>query len=136
MDAGQRLFSCVSHEIEVSVTPTFIEQRSDPDTDMYFWAYEVTIQNLGAATVQLKSRYWHITDASGLVNEVRGPGVVGQEPRLGPGEVFEYVSGTPLTTPSGIMVGSYFMQTDDGAMLEVAIPAFSLDSPYDHITLN
>lgn len=129
-------FTCVTHGVEVSVTPTFLEQRSDPSADLYFWAYEVTIHNGGADAVQLKSRYWHITDAGGVVNEVRGSGVVGEQPHLGPGESFEYVSGTPLKTPSGIMLGSYTMQTEAGAMIEVEIPAFSLDSPYDIQLLN
>jgi len=136
MDDELSSFSCVTHEIEVSVTPTFLEQRSEPDDGLFFWAYEVTIRNGGNAPVQLKSRYWHITDAAGMVNEVRGVGVVGKQPRLDPGESFEYVSGTPLNTPSGIMVGSYYMETDSGAELEVAIPAFSLDSPYEQVTLN
>ena len=124
-------FSSVTDGIEVSVTPTFLEQRSDPEEDLYFWAYEVTIRNGGGKPVRLKSRYWHITDAAGNVNEVHGAGVVGKQPRLDPGDSFEYVSGTPLNTPSGIMVGTYTMETESGALLEVAVPAFSLDSPYE-----
>ncbi len=129
-------FRCVTAGVEVSVTPTFLEQRSDPGADLYFWAYEVTIHNGGEDPVQLKSRYWHITDAGGVVNEVRGAGVVGKQPNIDPGESFEYVSGTPLKTPSGLMLGSYTMQTVDGTLIEITIPAFSLDSPYDIQLLN
>jgi ApaG protein len=129
-------FRCVTDGIAVSVTPTFLEQRSDPEADLYFWAYEVNIHNGQGVPVQLKSRYWHITDAGGVVNEVRGAGVVGKQPHLEPGESFEYVSGTPLNTPSGIMVGTYTMELDGGVPLEVAIPAFSLDSPYNNQLLN
>ena len=127
---------CVTHEIEVSVTPTFLEQKSDPEDDLYFWAYEVTIRNGGRSPVRLKSRYWHITDARGVVNEIRGAGVVGKQPMLDPGDSFEYVSGTPLNSPSGMMVGAYIMQTEEGGTIEVDIPAFSLDSPYEYRPIN
>ena len=90
----------------------------------------MTIENKGEQTVQLLTRYWRIVDASGRAQEVRGPGVVGEQPVLRPGESFEYTSGTPLPTPSGFMVGSYQMTTLDGSHFEVAIPAFSLDSPH------
>lgn len=94
------------------------------------------IENGGAETVQLRRRHWQITDAMGRVQEVRGAGVVGEQPVLRPGESFEYTSGTPLATPSGIMVGSYEMETRDGAIFEVAIPAFSLDSPHQQVQIN
>lgn len=122
--------------IWVSVTPVFLEDQSEPDEDHFVWAYQVRIENRGEETVQLRSRYWHITDANGLVQEVRGAGVVGEQPVLEPGESFEYTSGTPLNTPSGIMVGSYQMQTDSGDMIEVDVPAFSLDSPHQLIRPN
>ena len=102
----------------------------------FVWAYQVKIENHGPATVQLQERYWRITDANGLVQEVRGSGVVGEQPILEPGETFEYTSGTPLNTPSGIMVGSYSMQTNQGDQFDVDIPAFSLDSPHQIINLN
>ena len=86
--------------------------------------------------MQLRRRHWRITDALGRVKEVRGPGVVGEQPVLHPGESFEYTSGTPLSTPSGIMVGSYEMETGDGRSFAVAIPAFSLDSPHQTVRLN
>jgi len=116
--------------IRIVVRPTYLDAQSAPDEGRYVWAYQVRIENQGTETVQLLNRYWHITDAAGKVLEVRGPGVVGEQPVLKPGEAFEYTSGTPLATPSGIMVGSYEMTTEDGERFEVAIPAFSLDSPY------
>jgi ApaG protein len=102
----------------------------DPfDHGLYVWAYHVTIENQGVEPVQLKSRYWKITDSLGRTQEVRGEGVIGEQPIIPPGESYEYSSGTPLSTPSGIMVGSYYMETGDGRTLEIDIPAFSLDSP-------
>jgi ApaG protein len=116
--------------IRVKVTPKYVAEQSEPEDGQYFWAYTVEITNLGVATVQLKTRYWRITDANGHVEEVRGPGVVGQQPTLKPGESYTYTSGCPLRTPQGVMVGSYQMVDGEGRMLDVAIPAFSLDSPY------
>ena len=100
------------------------------------WAYTIDISNQGKETVQLRSRYWKITDANGRVEEVRGPGVIGETPVLAPGESFQYTSGCPLTTSSGIMVGRYQMTTQDGADFEIEIPAFSLDSPDGRRALN
>jgi len=130
------MYTSTSNDITVSVTPVFLEDQSDPDEDHYVWAYQVRIVNNSPVTVQLRSRYWHITDANGLVQEVRGTGVVGEQPILRPGQSFEYTSGTPLATPSGVMVGSYQMQTDFGDSFDVSIPAFSLDSPHQVINLN
>lgn len=124
------MYSQTTRDIVITVTPQFIDDQSDPDENQYLWAYHISIQNQGGETVQLISRYWHITDAAGRVNEVNGAGVVGEQPVLHPGEHFDYTSGTPLGTPSGIMVGRYQMQTGTGEMFEVDIPAFSLDSPY------
>lgn len=120
----------------VTVKPIYLEEQSAPADNHYVWAYQVHIENTGSETVQLLNRHWQITDSLGRVQEVRGAGVVGEQPRLGPGESFEYTSGTPLPTPSGIMVGSYEMTTDDGQHFEVAIPAFSLDSPHQPVQLN
>src|SRR3546814_9636376 len=105
-------------------------------SDLYVWAYQVRIENIGRETVQLRNRYWQITDAFGRVQEVRGPGVVGEQPVLQPGESFEYTSGTPLQTPSGIMVGTYEMEAADGNHFDVDIPAFSLDSPHQPVQIN
>ena len=130
------MYVSTSYDITVTVTPIFLEDQSDPDDDHFVWAYQVRIENNGPVTVQLRERCWRITDANGLVQEVRGAGVVGEQPILEPGESFEYTSGTPLATPSGIMVGSYQMQTDHGDRFDVAIPAFSLDSPHQVVNLN
>ncbi|MCZ6722194.1 MAG: Co2+/Mg2+ efflux protein ApaG [Proteobacteria bacterium] len=116
--------------IDVTVEPYYLDDQSSPDEGHYVWAYRVRIENNGIETVQLLNRHWQITDAKGQVQEVRGPGVVGEQPVLKPGEAFEYTSGCPLTTPSGIMVGSYEMETLGGKRFDIKIPAFSLDSPH------
>jgi ApaG protein len=128
-------YKAVTRSIEVSVEPFFLENESSPRESRYVWAYRVRIANHGMRTVQLKTRYWQITDSMGRTQEVRGPGVVGEQPVLAPGETYVYTSGTPLDTPSGIMVGSYYMETDDGEGFDVDIPAFSLDSPHQPIQL-
>lgn len=130
------MYTKVTRDIRITVEPVFLEDQSIPSQNHFVWAYHVKIQNEGGETVQLRTRYWRITDALGRVQEVRGPGVVGEQPRLPPGKSFEYTSGTPLTTPSGIMVGSYQMETDAGEMFDAAVPAFSLDSPHQAIRLN
>jgi len=126
----------MTRSIRVSVEPLYLADQSSPSDDHYVWAYQVKIQNEGEVTVQLLNRHWKITDAMGRVQEVRGAGVVGEQPTLKPGEAFEYTSGTPLPTPSGIMVGTYEMETPAGERFDVAIPAFSLDSPYQKRQLN
>lgn len=130
------MYTQKTKNISVTVTPIYLEDQSEPDEDHYVWAYQVRIENDSLETVQLRSRHWRITDVNGLVQEVRGAGVVGEQPVLEPGESFEYTSGTPLNAPSGIMVGSYEMQTDEGNMIEVGIPAFSLDSPHQVVRPN
>lgn len=122
--------------IEVTVAPRFLADRSAPDKGQYFWAYTIEISNSSGDTVQLKTRYWQITDAMGRVQEVRGAGVVGEEPVLAPGESFEYTSGVPLQTPSGFMAGRYGMVTKAGERFEIEIPAFSLDSAHASRTIN
>jgi ApaG protein len=123
------MYSATTHSIVITVEPYYLDEESAPRDHRYVWAYKVKIENQGKQTVQLKRRYWRITDAAGRTQEVRGDGVVGEQPVLAPGESFEYTSGTPLTTSSGIMAGRYYMETVDGHGLEVDIPAFSLDSP-------
>ncbi|MEA1677774.1 Co2+/Mg2+ efflux protein ApaG [Nitrospirillum sp. BR 11163] len=130
------MYSETTHAIRISVRPEFLEDQSSPGEGHYVWAYTVRIENTGGETVQLRSRHWHITDARGRVQEVRGAGVVGEQPVLSPGQSFEYTSGTPLSTPSGIMVGSYQMERTDGSRFDVRIPAFSLDSPHERGALN
>ena len=124
------MYEKTTRTIRVTVKPFYLDEQSSPSEDHYVWAYHVRIENMGDDTVQLRTRHWHITDANGRVHEVRGAGVVGEQPVLRPGEAFEYTSGTPLATPSGIMVGDYAMETEDGERFTVAIPAFSLDSPH------
>lgn len=123
------MYSAKTHSITITVEPFYLDEESEPSDHHYVWAYKVRIENHGGETVQLKRRYWRITDSRGRTQEVRGDGVVGEQPVLGPGESFEYTSGTPLTTPSGIMVGRYYMETQDGRGFDIEIPAFSLDSP-------
>ena len=130
------MYQKTTRSIEVTVIPLYLDDQSDPDENRYVWAYQVSLENKGHETVQLLTRYWNITDANGKVLEVRGDGVVGEQPVLRPNDIFEYTSGTPLSTPSGIMVGSYQMKTSDGESFDVAIPAFSLDSPYGHRQLH
>ena len=130
------MYSTTTDSIQVTVKPIYLEDQSSPTEDHYVWAYQVEIKNLGQNVVQLLNRHWEITDSLGRVQEVRGPGVVGEQPILGPGEKFEYTSGTPLSTPSGIMVGSYEMKLESGERFLVDIPAFSLDSPHQAVHLN
>src|SRR5580704_775569 len=109
------MYRATTRHIEVTVTPRFLEEKSSPASNEYFWAYTIEIVNRGSETVQLKTRHWRITDALGRIQEVRGAGVVGEQPVLGPAGSFEYTSGVPLQTPSGFMEGSYGMVTEAGA---------------------
>ena len=113
----------------MSVDPSYLESRSSPASSQYFWAYRVIITNQSQETVQLLSRHWMITNARGELTEVKGPGVVGKQPVLKPGESFEYTSGAPLNTPSGMMGGSYQMESETGERFDIEIPTFSLDRP-------
>lgn len=123
-------YSATTRGIRVSVQPVFLEDQSEPDRGRYVWAYRVQIENGGRETVQLLRRTWRITDAHGRVLNVHGDGVVGEQPTLEPGEAFEYTSGTPLETASGFMEGEYHMVVPlSGEAFDIAIPAFSLDSP-------
>ena len=122
----------VTRNIAVSVETRFLENESDPAENYFVWAYRITIENKGDETVQLLTRHWQITDAMGRLHEVRGEGVIGEQPVLVPGAAYTYSSGTPLGTPSGFMRGSYGMQTHDGARFDIEVPAFSLDSPHEH----
>jgi ApaG protein len=130
------MYQAVTRSIRVLVTPRYAQEQSDPDENQYFWTYTIDIVNEGAEAVQLKARYWRITDEVGRVEEVRGEGVVGETPVIEPGAKFSYTSGCPLSTPSGIMVGQYFMSTAAGERFAIDIPAFSLDSPDQRRALN
>jgi ApaG protein len=124
------MYQAVTRGIQVTVKPQFLADRSSAEDDRFFWAYTIEIANLGTVTVQLKTRHWRITDGRGQMQEVRGPGVVGEQPVLKPGEKFEYTSGVPLSTPTGLMSGTYQMVAEDGERFDVQVPAFSLDSPH------
>ncbi|MGZ2406543.1 ApaG protein [Rhizobium ruizarguesonis] len=129
MTKVQGMYRALTRDIEVVVEPFYLEEQSDPEDDRYVWGYRIVISNNSGIAVRLVNRYWNITDQNGQVDEVTGPGVVGEQPRLSPGDTYEYSSGCPLDTPSGLMFGHYQMETDDGEMFDVDIPAFSLDSP-------
>ncbi len=130
------MYSETTRAITITVKPIYLEDQSSPADNHFVWAYQVRIENRGNETVQLLSRHWKITDSMGQVQEVRSAGVVGEQPMLAPGRSFEYTSGTPLPTPSGIMVGSYGMESASGERFDVAIPAFSLDSPHQQVQLH
>jgi ApaG protein len=123
------MYRAVTRQIEVTVEPNFLPERSSVENRQYFWSYTIVITNSGTETVQLRTRYWLITDATGRKQEVRGEGVVGEQPVLAPGGRFEYTSGVPLPTASGIMTGRYQMVSESGERFEIDVPTFSLDSP-------
>ena len=129
-------YKAITKGIAVSVLPTYLEAQSSPDSSQYFWAYRVTIENQGHETVQLLSRHWMITNARGDLTEVKGPGVVGEQPVLKPVESYEYTSGAPLNTTSGMMGGAYQMESESGEHFDIEIPTFSLDRPNQAVMLN
>ena len=130
------MYTKTTKNINITVNPYYLEDQSEPDEQHYVWAYQVTINNIGSEIVQLKNRFWKITDSNGSRQEVRGEGVVGEQPILNPGEKFEYTSGTPLSTPSGFMEGHYEMETKNGKKFDASIPLFSLDIPETSKKLN
>jgi ApaG protein len=122
--------------VTVRVTPSFLPEQSSRERGRYVWAYTVEIENRSAAEIQLVSRHWIITDALNRTEEVKGAGVVGEQPELKPGEAYRYASACPLTTPSGMMRGSYHMITPQGDAFDVTVPQFSLDLPDAHKRMN
>ena len=130
------MYSKKTRKINITVNPYFLDDQSEPEDQHYVWAYQIVIDNQGSEKVQLKNRYWKIIDSNGSEQEVKGEGVVGEQPILNPGEKFEYTSGTPLSTPSGFMGGYYEMETKEGKIFEAIIPQFSLDSPFIKNNLN
>jgi ApaG protein len=122
-------YSATTRQVQVVVRPRFLPEQSNPERNLFVWTYHVRIENLGTETVQLVARHWVITDAQNRVEEVRGPGVVGEQPVLKPGESYEYDSACPLSTESGAMEGSYSMVTSDETRFEATIPTFSLHLP-------
>ena len=134
--ADRTPYIAITRGIAVSVEVTYLEANSSPGNSQYFWAYRVTIENQGRETVQLRSRHWMITNAHGELTEVKGPGVIGKEPFLDPGESFTYTSGAPLNTPSGMMGGAYQMESESGERFDIEIPTFSLDRPNQGVLMN
>jgi ApaG protein len=130
------MYRAITRGIEITVEPAFSAERSALEAGAFFWTYTIEIVNQGEETVQLLNRHWRIVDALGKVFEVKGPGVVGEQPVLDPGESFRYTSGVPLATPSGMMSGTYEMSTEAGEHFLVDVPAFSLDSPNVRPTIN
>lgn len=130
------MYRARTRDIDVAVEPFYIEEQSSPEDSRYVWGYRIVIENHSDLTVTLVHRYWSITDQNGVIDEVDGPGVVGEKPRLQPGDSYEYSSGCPLDTPSGMMFGHYDMLSDEGERFKVTIPAFSLDTPGLARTLN
>jgi ApaG protein len=130
------MYIATTRGVKVTVKPQFLEAESSPKDDRYFWAYSVEIVNEAAETVQLIARHWRIMDANGQLQEVKGPGVVGEQPVLRAGESYTYTSGCPLSTPHGSMTGSYRMVAESGAAFEADIPAFPLQSPYARVILH
>ena len=118
------------YEMSISVRTQYLEEQSEPDRAHYVFAYAVTIKNTGTVPAQLIARHWVITDANSKVEEVKGPGVVGEQPVLGPGESFTYTSGCPLGTPFGVMEGTYQMITPTGGEFDAKIAPFTLSEPY------
>ncbi len=133
---GSQAYEAVTRGLLVRVRPQYLPEQSDPCEGRWVWAYQVEVENRGDETVQLINRHWTITDGIGRVEEVRGPGVVGEQPTLKPGEAFRYASGCPLNTPSGVMEGEYEMVSEAGEHFEISIPAFSLDLPDARRTVN
>ena len=125
-----------TRDVVVRVEPDFLEEQSSPREDRYIWAYTVEIENRSDAPVQVVERCWNIADSRGQVQEVRGTGVVGEKPILQPGEVFRYTSGAPLSAPSGMMHGTYRMESESGERYDVDIPVFLLDSPHEPRIMN
>ena len=132
----QAMYKESTRSIEISVETFFLPEQSDPARSRYFWAYRIAIENHGEETVQLLNRYWRIIDGAGHTEEVRGPGVVGEQPVLKPGQRFEYTSGAPLAVPGGVMSGHYEMVTDNGDAFDAKVPMFSLDLPNQQVRLN
>ena len=120
------MYHATTREIEVSVEPYYLPEQSDPEDSRYVWGYRIVIANNSDQRVKLLNRYWNITDENGQVDEVSGPGVVGEQPVLNPGDTYEYNSGCPLDTPSGAMHGHDRMVDEDGTAFDVEIPRFKL----------
>ena len=133
---AQPTYQLRTRSIHISVEPFYVDDQSSPASNRFVFGYRVKIDNQGQEAVQLMSRYWQITDELGRTVEVEGDGVVGEQPLIEPGDHFEYTSGTPLATPSGVMIGRYQMVTASGETFDAKIPAFSLDAPGARMRMN
>ncbi len=131
MNKQPHCYEEITRDIRVAVEPSFLDDQSEPEEGRYIWAYRVTIENNSQQPVQVLSRFWRITDARGRVREVRGSGVIGEQPVIAPGRSYEYTSGAPLETPSGFMTGTYRVRIDNGESFDIGIPMFALESPYE-----
>ena len=130
------MYEKTTRNLTVFVEPQYLENQSNPDEGKFVWSYTIIVRNIGSETVKLLNRHWIITDGLGRKQEVRGDGVVGQQPVLRPNSQFQYTSGCPLSTPSGVMEGSYGMINEKSERFDIAIPAFSLDCPHDKHSVN
>lgn len=130
------MYSKTTNGIKVTAAPEYLRKDSSPEEGKFLWLYTITIENFTLHTVQLLRRKWLITDEQGTSFVIEGDGVIGEQPVIKPGEGYKYLSGTPLSTPSGMMMGSYFLVDDNGKTFEVDIPAFSLDSPHHNKLMN
>lgn len=127
----KHLYVETTRDIRIAAEPEFLADHSEPEENRYLWSYRISIENTGTETVQLLARHWRITDGHGRVREVKGEGVVGEQPVIRPGGKYQYSSGAPLETPSGFMAGSYRMRTEGGEFFDASVPAFALESPYE-----
>ena len=130
------MYEKTTRNLTVFVEPQYLENQSNPDESKFVWSYTIIVRNTGAETIKLLTRHWIITDGLGRKQEVRGDGVVGEQPVLPPRTQFQYTSGCPLNTSSGVMEGSYGMINQKGEYFDIAIPAFSLDSPHEKHSVN
>ena len=135
-DPNQFTYEMETYGVVIRVMPEFLDEQSQPEDGQFFWRYTIEIENGIDETIQLMRGHWIIAGMSGARQEVKGDGVVGEQPFLGPGERYVYASGCPLGEPSGMMMGSFAMRREDGEEFNVSIPAFSLDSPYTGASLH
>jgi len=133
---GLHLFEQRTKDVIIRVEPEFLAEQSSAADSRYIWAYTVEIDNQSAEDLQVTDRFWQIADSRGQMQEIHGKGVVGEKPVIKAGETFRYTSGAPLTAPSGMMLGTYTLQGEDGNSFDVKIPAFVLDSPHEGLVLN
>lgn len=130
------MYSKTTHGVKVTAIPEYLKKDSAPEEGKFLWLYTITIENFNPHSIQLLRRKWLITDEIGTSFIIEGEGVIGEQPVIKPGEGYKYLSGTPLSTPSGMMMGTYFLVDDKGEPFEVDIPPFSLDSPHHTKMLN